>query len=135
MQVKDMNWMQVEARLSDDDRAVLPIGSTEQHAYLSLATDSLLAERVATEAAAPLHVPVFPVLAYGITPLFTAYPGTVTLSAETHARVVLEVLESLERSGFRRLLIVNGHGGNEPTRGAVDRWGRSHAHVQVRFHD
>ncbi len=48
-----MNWMQVEEHLQRDDRVVLPLGSTEQHAYLSLATDSILAERVAVEAAEP----------------------------------------------------------------------------------
>lgn len=134
MQVKDLNWMQVEQLVQRENRAVLPIGSTEQHAYLSLAVDSILAERVATEAAEPLGIPVFPVLAYGITPLFMAYPGTVTLSAETHARVVTEVLDSLVQTGFRRLLIVNGHGGNEPTRAAVEHWVRGRAGVQVRFH-
>jgi creatinine amidohydrolase len=114
---------------------VLPIGSTEQHAWLSLATDNILAERVAIEAAAPLGVPVFPVLAYGITPIFTAYPGTVTLSADTHARVVREVLESLRDSGFHRILVVNGHGGNAPTQLAVAEWGRTHPDTQVRFHN
>lgn len=73
-----MTWMQVEAYLASDDRCVLPLGSTEQHAYISLATDSILAERVATEAAEPLGVPVFPVVAYGITPYFMGFPGTVT---------------------------------------------------------
>lgn len=135
MQVRDRNWMQIEQIVREENRAVLPIGSTEQHAYLSLATDSILAERVAGDAAEPLGVPVFPVVAYGITPSFRAYPGTVTLSAETHARVVCEVLDSLAHMGFRRLLVVNGHGGNAPTRGAVDQWSRDHAGFQVRFHD
>jgi creatinine amidohydrolase len=61
--IADLNWMQVEGYLERDDRIVLPLGSTEQHAYLSLATDSLLAERVAVEAAEPLGVPVLPALA------------------------------------------------------------------------
>ena len=51
MKVADCNWMQVEEYLEHDDRAVLPVGSTEQHAYLSLATDSILAERVASRRA------------------------------------------------------------------------------------
>ena len=51
--VADMNWMQVEDYLQFDNRCVLPLGSTEQHAYLSLATDALLAERVSLEAAEP----------------------------------------------------------------------------------
>ena len=75
MQISNMNWQQVEAYLAHDDRAVLPLGSTEQHAYLSLSVDSILSERVSVAAAEPLGVPVFPVLAYGITPAFRAYPG------------------------------------------------------------
>ena len=51
MKIAALNWMQVERYLERDDRAVVPLGSTEQHAYLSLATDSILAERVAAEAA------------------------------------------------------------------------------------
>ena len=56
MRITDMNWMQVEEYLKQDDRAVLPLGSTEQHAYLSLGVDSILASRVAEDAAAPLAV-------------------------------------------------------------------------------
>jgi creatinine amidohydrolase len=57
MKITEMNWMQVEAYLKTDDRAVVPIGSTEQHAGLSLGVDLILAERVSVEAAAPLGVP------------------------------------------------------------------------------
>ena len=51
MRIADMTWMQVEAYLERDDRCVLPLGSTEQHAYLSLAVDAILAEKMAAEAA------------------------------------------------------------------------------------
>jgi hypothetical protein len=53
---------------------VFPVGSTEQHAYLSLETDNILAERASVEAAEALGVPVLPVLPYGVNG-FTAYPG------------------------------------------------------------
>ena len=79
MRIADMNWMQVEKYLEHDDRAVIPLGSTEQHAYLSLAVDNILAEKVALDAAEPLGIPVFPVLNYGITPYFLAYPGSISL--------------------------------------------------------
>lgn len=134
MRLDGMNWQQVEAYLTGDDRAVLPIGSTEQHAYLSLATDSLLAERVAVEAAEPLGVPVFPVLPYGITPAFRAYPGTVTLRDGTLFAVVQDILDSLAGDGFRRILIVNGHGGNAPVQDGVTRWVSEHPGCAVRFH-
>jgi len=91
----EMNWMQVEEYLRHEDRVVLPIGSTEQHAYLSLATDVLLAERVALEAAEPLSVLVLPVLAYGVTPHFRSYPGTVSLRLETLIEVLRDALDSL----------------------------------------
>src|SRR3712207_1449600 len=103
--------MQLEAHLERDDRIVLPVASTEQHGYLSLATDCILAERVSVEAAEPLGVPVLPVLAYGVTPGFAAWPGSPSLSKETFVTVVRELLESLRGQGFRRILIVNGHGG------------------------
>lgn len=129
-----MNWMQVEDLLRRDDRCVLPIGCTEQHAYLSLSTDTILAERVATEAAAPLGVPVFPAIPFGLTPYFMAYPGTVTLRDETLMAVVDDVLTSIARHGFRRIVIVNGHGGNAPVAPFLSKWTAAHPGVQARFH-
>ena len=76
--------------------------------------DSILAERVAVDAAEPLGVPVFPPVTYGITPYFLAFPGTISLRVETYARLIRDVLDSLASSGFRRIVIVNGHGGNQP---------------------
>ncbi len=135
MRIAEMAWMQVEAYLETDDRCVLPLGSTEQHAYISLATDSILSERVANEAAEPLEIPVFPVLSYGLTPYFMGYPGTVTLSQTTYERVLAEMLASIRRHGFRRILIVNGHGGNSLARPAAEAWAERHEGVQLRWHD
>lgn len=75
MRISEMNWMDVEARVAEDDRCILPIGSTEQHAQLSLSVDSILAERVSVEAAEPLNVPVFPVMPFGLAPYFAGYPA------------------------------------------------------------
>mgnify|MGYP006303381267 CR=1 FL=1 len=84
MRIAEMNWMQVVEHIKTDDRAVLPIGSTEQHAYLSLCVDAILSERVAIEACEPYDIPVFPVLNYGLTPNFVDFPGTVTLLSLIH---------------------------------------------------
>ena len=134
MRVSNMNWMQVEAYLQGDNRCVVPLGSTEQHAGLSLSVDSILSERVAAEAAEPLSVPVFPVLAYGITPYFQAYPGTLTLRLDTYLRVVRDILDGLAKSGFRRILLCNGHGGNAPASGLAVEWMTDHPGCRVRFH-
>lgn len=88
MRLLDLNWSQVEAYLERDDRAAIPLGSTEQHAGLSLGVDTILAERIALEAAQPLNVVVFPALPYGVAPYFAAFPGTVTLRLNTYFAVV-----------------------------------------------
>jgi creatinine amidohydrolase len=120
MRVADLNWMQLEAYLERDRRIVLPLGSTEQHAYLSLATDVILAERVAVEAAEPLGVPVLPPLAFGVAPYFAAFPGSLTLREDTYTQVLRELIASLQAQGFGRILLVNGHGGNsEPAAEAL----------------
>jgi creatinine amidohydrolase len=130
-----MNWSQVEGYLERDDRAVLPLGSTEQHAGLSLSVDSILAEKVALDAAEPLGIPVFPPVNYGLTPYFLAYPGTVSLRVETYVRLVREILDSLAQSGFRRILIVNGHGGNQPAHAVAIEWMADQPAVRVKFHN
>ncbi|MGB2952148.1 MAG: creatininase family protein, partial [Gaiellaceae bacterium] len=135
MHVHELNWMQVEEYLERDDRIVLPLGSTEQHGYLSLGTDNILAERVSLEAAEPLGVPVLPVLPYGLTPYFAAaYPGSPTLRIETFLGVVRDLLDSLYRQGFRRFLLVNGHGGNTPAGPLTREWSADHTDAQAIFH-
>lgn len=111
MRIRDLNWMQLEEYLEQDDRIVLPVGSTEQHAYLSLETDNILAERASVEAAEPLGVPVLPALAYGVTG-FTAYPGSPTLRESTLLAALADIADSLLGQGFARILCVNGHSGN-----------------------
>ena len=135
MRIADLNWIQVEEYLRHDDRAVLPLGSTEQHSHLRLTVDCILPERVAAEAAEPLGVPVFPVVPYGVAPYFREFPGSVSLRVETHLRVVSDILDSLAHSGFRRILIVNGHGGNSAVQQFVPEWAADHPTCRVLFHN
>jgi creatinine amidohydrolase len=134
VRIRDLNWMQLEEYLERDDRIVLPIGSTEQHGYLSLETDNILAERVSVEAAEPLDIPVLPVLPYGLTPAFAAFPGSPSLHVGTLLAVVRDLLDSLYGQGFRRFLLVNGHGGNTPVGSAAREWAAVHADAQVIFY-
>jgi creatinine amidohydrolase len=135
MRIAEMNWMQVEERVKRDDRCVLPIGSVEQHGYLSLCVDQILSEKVAVDAAEPLGVPVYPAVPYGITPYFADFPGTITLRVTTYVALVDDILESLYRAGFRRIVVVNGHGGNNPVFGFIKEWMGRRRDARVKFHE
>ena len=134
MRIRDRNWMQIEQYLTHDDRAVLPLGCTEQHAYLSLSVDSILSEQVALDAAEPLGIPVFPVVPYGPTASFMAYPGTVSLQLKTYLALVRDVLDSMVTHGFKRILIVNGHGGNQPAANLIETMMQENTEIEIKFH-
>ena len=134
MRLWDRNWMQVEEYLSRDDRVLVPLGSTEQHGYLSLGVDAILCERAAVEAAEPDGVPVLPALPFGLTPTFTAYPGTINLRMTTYLALLRDLLDSLRDQGFRRILLVNGHGGNAPAANAAQEWVGENPECEVLFH-
>jgi creatinine amidohydrolase len=135
VRIRELNWIQLEEYLRHDDRIVLPVGSTEQHAYLSLETDNIIAESLAVEAAEPLGIPVLPVLAYGLTQGFGAFPGSPTLTLATYGAVLREILGSLHGQGFRRFLIADGHSGNTPGAVAVAEWKREHDDASVLWHE
>jgi creatinine amidohydrolase len=135
MRVAEMNWRDVEAAAARDPRCILPIGSTEQHAQLSLCVDMILAEKVAIDAAEPLNIPVFPVIPYGLAPYFNAYPGTICLRVETLMAVVRDTAASLRRAGFRKILIVNGHGGNNPVGALAQEIMAEYGDTSIKFHN
>ena len=80
-------------------------------------------------------VPVFPVVAYGLTPYFMDYPGTVSLSLATYAGLIRDILTSLYASGFRKILLCNGHGGNQPAQTVAIEFIAAHPDVSIRFHN
>jgi creatinine amidohydrolase len=135
MRIADLNWRDVEEYLTQDDRCVLPFGSTEQHAGLSLCVDAILAERVAVEAAEPLGVPVYPAMPFGLAPYFAAFPGSVSLRVETLLAVARDLIGSVARAGFRRILIVNGHGGNAPVGALAQEIMAERPELSIRFHN
>jgi len=96
--------------------ALLPVGATEQHGpHLATGTDTLLADHVANAAAEQTGDVVLPVLPYGCSLGHTdRWPGTLSLHPATMIGVVVEVGRWVHRSGFRKLVIVNGHATNGP---------------------
>ena len=135
MRIAECNWPDIEAYLRRDDRCVLPFGSTEQHAQLSLCVDAILAEKVAVEAAEPLGIPVYPAMPFGLAPYFAAFPGSVSLRVETLLAVARDLVASVAKSGFRRILIVNGHGGNAPVGALAQELMAEDPRLSIKFHN
>jgi creatinine amidohydrolase len=113
---EDLNWMDVENYLKTDDRLMLVVGACEQHGYLSLLTDIRIPHAMADAASRQTGVLVAPALNFGISPYFTTYPGTISLRTRTFLSVLEDVVRGLYAQGFKRMVIVNGHGGNDPAR-------------------
>ncbi|WP_035990257.1 creatininase family protein [Leptolyngbya sp. KIOST-1] len=112
-----LTWTEIEA-MPDRENVVIvqPMGAIEQHGpHLPLAVDSAICTTVLGRALdrLDLAVPVYslPPLYYGKSNEHWHFPGTITLSAETLLRVLHDVAESIYRAGFRKLVLLNAHGG------------------------
>ncbi len=112
MRIDELNWMDVEKYLEKEDRLMLVIGACEQHGYLSLLTDVKIPLALADAASQRTGVLVAPPLNFGCSPYFLSYPGTISLRMETLLAVVEDLVRSVYGQGFKRLLVLNGHGGN-----------------------
>jgi creatinine amidohydrolase len=94
------------------DTVLVPFGSLEPHGVIPNGTDSLAPEAMARDIAARVDALIAPVLNYGMTDAMKAYPGAVSIAAETYAPFAESVLDNLAANGFRNLIVLNGHGGN-----------------------
>ncbi|WP_030957836.1 creatininase family protein [Streptomyces sp. NRRL S-378] len=112
-----MNLLPTATSTDVEDRqprvAVLPVGSFEQHGrYLPLITDTAIACIIGQEVADAYPVHLLPPITMSCSHEHAAFPGTVSISAKTLFAVIDDIRASLARSGIRKLVIINGHGGN-----------------------
>ncbi len=119
MRFKELNWFDIENYLKVDDRLMLVLGSCEQHGYLSLLTDVLIPQALADSASQQTGVLLAPTVNFGVSPYFLAYPGTLSLRLSTMIDLVEDLVRSAYGQGFRRFLVLNGHGGNDSVRGRL----------------
>lgn len=119
MRFEDLNWFDVEKYLQNEDRLMLVLGACEQHGYLSLLTDVIVPLALADAASQQTGVLVAPPLNFGASPYFLKYPGTLSLRLTTLLDLAEDLVRSAYGQGFRRILLLNGHGGNDPVRGRL----------------
>lgn len=95
------------------DVAVLPVGSFEQHGrHLPLATDTMVACAISSALVERYGLFLLPPITIALSHEHSAFPGTVSISARTLYSVIRDIADSLEHQGIRKLILVNGHGGN-----------------------
>ena len=112
VKISEMNWKQVKDYLKENDTLILPVGSTESHGnLLPIGTDYLVAERIAEEAGEKTNVLVAPTVSYGWTPNHLGHAGTASLTGETLITVLKEICCSYIYHGFKKIVMVNGHRG------------------------
>lgn len=114
---KELTAEELRAKAAADAIVILPVGSMEQHGpHLPVGVDTILTEgvcRAAAEAVADdVAVVVAPTLWCGMAEHHMAFGGTFTFDIPTYRAVLLAFLKSIERHGFSRVVIINGHGGN-----------------------
>lgn len=113
MLLENMRYPDVESYLKEKDIVLVPVGSVEQHSpYGLIGTDFIAAEHVARLTGKAMDILVAPTLCYGVSPHHMAFAGSITLSVETFIAVICDVVRSLLTHGFRKILLINGHGGN-----------------------
>lgn len=94
---------------------VLPLAAIEQHGpHLAVSTDTDLVTSIALEAETllPEDMLLCPTLQFGSSHHHLSFGGTLSISITTYTQVVVELVESLIQNGFRKIVLLNGHGGN-----------------------
>ncbi len=115
-----VNWIDFQQWVPSRIQTVLlPVGTLEAHGVVNNGADNTVPEAIARDLAEPLDAMIAPTIPYGLTTSLSAFPGTFRVSREVFQAYVKEVLLGLTRTGFRNLIVINGHGPNfEPLEAA-----------------
>ncbi|WP_024821250.1 creatininase family protein [Aminobacterium mobile] len=118
MYLASLTWKKLEESISEETIGLIPLGSVEQHGPLGpLGTDYMIPEELAKriEAAYPDRVLLVPTMPYGVCPYHTSFPGTIDMGLEVLAEVMTRIAMGLMNAGIKKIIFLNGHGGNGPS--------------------
>lgn len=135
MLLENMSWKMVEDYLKHDDRIVLILGAAEEHGPNTIATDTQCPWEIAKLACDHKGVIVAPALPFGPSAFSLDYPGTISLRSETYMALVHDMLASVVRSGFKRILFFSGHGGNVLARNVIREFVIDRSDLTIRFRE
>ncbi len=111
--LQEMSWVEVGEYLKENDMIIIPLGSTEQHGpHLPLGSDYYQAFEISKKISERTGVIVAPILMVGYSEYHAGFPGVLSIKPETMTQVLFESIEFLIEDGFRRIMFMNGHGGN-----------------------
>ena len=109
----EMSWRQIEAAVQRGAAAIFPLASTEEHGPHAPTGDYKATAEIARRVAERTGDIAFPCLPFGYSEYFRNYSGTITLQHDTLFRVVEDVVNCLIDQGFKHIILLNGHKGNE----------------------
>lgn len=111
--MKGQPWQHIKEKITDRTVAIVPVGSIEQHGlHAPLGTDLIIAEAFAKTAEACNNTVTVPAIPVGVAEYHRHFSGTLWVSTETLKQYVGEIIRSLSYHGIKKVIIVNGHGGN-----------------------
>jgi creatinine amidohydrolase len=122
--MQDYSWMRLAEVVPEvTDRVILPIGTVESHGVCAIGTDNYIPENFANLIWDKCNALVAPAVNHGCTGTsISQFPGSITIRPEIFEEYIYDVLKDLVRTGFKNILILNGHGGNtEPVKKAMSR--------------
>jgi creatinine amidohydrolase len=111
-EMNNLNWMEFRELVpAHIETVLLPTGTVEAHGVINNGADNTAPLELARAMAPRLNALVAPLIPYGVTGSLDSYPGTFQISPDAYRAFVGDVLTGLARTGFRNIIIINGHGG------------------------
>ncbi len=122
--MQNYSWMRLAEIVPEvTDRVILPIGTVESHGPVAIGSDNLIPNHLAELIWDKCNALIAPPVNHGFTGLsVSSFPGSIVVREDIFEEYMYDVMAGLVKSGFRNILIINGHGGNStPTRKAMTR--------------
>jgi len=113
--LNEMNWKEAEEAFKKTTVAVLPVGCLHAHGDALLGIDNITIEEISKRIAVKTNAILCPTIPYGPAAALMDFPGTIHVNREILRDMLLDICRSLNKWGIRKIIFLNGHGGNDVT--------------------